>query len=576
MRPFRSHGDGRFTREQLAACGPHVVFEEGVRIWHPEMVSIGDNVYVGHDAMLKGYYRNTLAIGDDTWLGQGVFLHAAGGIRIGRAVGIGPFVRMLTSTHGEAGRDVPILASPLEFAPIVVEDDADIGVGTIILPGVTIGRGAQIGAGAVVTRDVPPYAVAAGNPARVLRYRGERVAPRVLVVGGGPFQLSMIRTAVAQGFETVVVDRATDAPGMALATHSVAVDTTNVAGVVEVAHRFRVDAVVTAASDVALTAVSAVSAARELAGHPPEAVLTCRDKLATYRAVKAAGLAVPVTLPVSRASEVGASIDLVGGYPFVIKPRSAAGGRGVSIVREPDGLEPALERALPHAMPGQGVLLQAHVGGRSVGVEAVFRHGRIARAFVLDDQYQDAVVSPIGHSLPSTLSTAEQARVVADVEHFGRALGLTDGPANFDLRIENDRTVLIECNARLGGSAITDLVRTHCGVDLSAVALQIALGRAPDALFADARRATPVAGRLVGLRGRGRLAVDAERLEALRARPGVERVDLTAPPGEAVTMVVERWSIVGVVLTTAETSEAAVARAAEVAAEVAAAARLEP
>jgi acetyltransferase-like isoleucine patch superfamily enzyme len=65
------------------------------------------------------------------------------------------------------------LASPLEFAPIVVEDDSDIGVGAIILPGVRIGRGAQIGAGAVVTRDVPAYAVAAGNPARVLRMRPE-------------------------------------------------------------------------------------------------------------------------------------------------------------------------------------------------------------------------------------------------------------------------------------------------------------------------------------------------------------------------------------------------------------------
>jgi len=52
-----------------------------------------------------------------------------------------------------------------------IEDDADLGVGAIVLPGVRVGRGAQVGAGAVVTRDVPPYAVVAGNPARVLRER---------------------------------------------------------------------------------------------------------------------------------------------------------------------------------------------------------------------------------------------------------------------------------------------------------------------------------------------------------------------------------------------------------------------
>lgn len=173
MRRFRSHGDGSFARADFRAIGEHVVFEAGVRVWHPETISLGDNVYVGHDAMLKGYYRGELTVGDDTWLGQGVFLHSAGHIRIGSRVGMGPFVKLLTSTHGEAGRDVAILAAPLEFAPVVVEDDCDLGVGAILLPGVTIGRGAQVGAGAVVTRDVPPYAVVAGNPARVLRMRPE-------------------------------------------------------------------------------------------------------------------------------------------------------------------------------------------------------------------------------------------------------------------------------------------------------------------------------------------------------------------------------------------------------------------
>ncbi len=171
VRRFRSHGDGRFERSDFQAIGEHVVLEADVRVWHPEMIRLGENVYVGHGAMLKGYYKGELCVGDDTWLGQGVFLHSAGGITIGARVGVGPFVKMLTSHHGEAGRGVAILDSPLEFAPVVVRDDCDIGVGAILLPGVTVGRGAQVGAGAVVTRDVPPYAVVAGNPARVLRMR---------------------------------------------------------------------------------------------------------------------------------------------------------------------------------------------------------------------------------------------------------------------------------------------------------------------------------------------------------------------------------------------------------------------
>ncbi len=166
-----SHGTGRFTPDQLASCGAGCVFEEGVLVFHPERVWIGDGVYVGHGAILKGYHAGELRIGDGTWIGQQVFLHAAGDLGIGRNVGVGPGVKIITSAHEEAGRDVPILHAPLRFAPVFVDDDADLGVGAVVLPGVTIGRGAQVGAGAVVTRDVPPYAVVAGNPARVLRER---------------------------------------------------------------------------------------------------------------------------------------------------------------------------------------------------------------------------------------------------------------------------------------------------------------------------------------------------------------------------------------------------------------------
>ena len=59
----------------------------------------------------------------------------------------------------------------MRFSEVRIEDDADLGVGAIVLPGVTIGRGAQIGAGAVVTTNIPAYAVAIGTPARVVRER---------------------------------------------------------------------------------------------------------------------------------------------------------------------------------------------------------------------------------------------------------------------------------------------------------------------------------------------------------------------------------------------------------------------
>ncbi len=172
IKQFQTHGTGEFSREQFRAIGDNVIFEPGVLVFHPDTITLGNNIYIGHGTILKGYYNNEMSIGDHTWIGQGCFFHSAGKITIGKAVGIGPHVKILTSVHADIG-DVskPVMHNPLEFKPVTIGDGSDIGVGTIILPGVTIGEGAIIGAGAVVTHDVPPYAVAAGVPAKLLHYR---------------------------------------------------------------------------------------------------------------------------------------------------------------------------------------------------------------------------------------------------------------------------------------------------------------------------------------------------------------------------------------------------------------------
>lgn len=170
----RSHGDGVFRVEDFAACGPDCVFEAGALVFHPENIYLGRNVYVGHGAMLKGYYKNEMHIGDETWIGQNAFLHSAGGLTIGKQVGIGPGVQVLTSQHSEIGNGTPLLNSPLEFAPVSIGDGSDIGANSTILPGVQIGQGALIGAGSVVTSDIPPMVVAYGVPARVARERRGR------------------------------------------------------------------------------------------------------------------------------------------------------------------------------------------------------------------------------------------------------------------------------------------------------------------------------------------------------------------------------------------------------------------
>jgi len=169
-----SHGTGRFLPSDLGGLGTGCVIEEGVLVFNAAHVFLDDDVYVGHRTMLKGDTRAELRIRAGAWIGQDCYLHSAGGIRIGERAGIGPRVVMLTSTHEETPPPAAVIDAPLRFAPVEVGAGCDIGVAAILLPGARIGDGAQIGAGAVVSGEIPAGAVAAGVPAKVLRYRGGR------------------------------------------------------------------------------------------------------------------------------------------------------------------------------------------------------------------------------------------------------------------------------------------------------------------------------------------------------------------------------------------------------------------
>ena len=168
---FTSHGSGVFNKEDFLELGENVIFEAGVLVFHPENIRILSNVYIGHYTILKSYYKNLMEIGCGTWIGQQCFFHGAGGIFIGSNVGIGPSVKILTSSHALDELDKPILHSTIKFAAVTIGDDSDIGVGAIILPGVHIGRGVQVAAGAVVTSDVEDFAVVGGIPAKMIRKR---------------------------------------------------------------------------------------------------------------------------------------------------------------------------------------------------------------------------------------------------------------------------------------------------------------------------------------------------------------------------------------------------------------------
>ncbi len=191
---------GLFLRWQFKSCRSPLFISRGCRFYFPRFISLGSGVSFGPDCTINGlskkgmkignhvHFREYvsiqatsrlddpgegLEIGDNTYIAPYVYMGAGGGIRIGKDVAIGMHVHLLAENHHFDDISQPIREQGVSRKGIVIGDDVWIGNHTVILDGVEIGKGCVIGAGSVVTRSLPAGSVAAGNPARVLKTRGQ-------------------------------------------------------------------------------------------------------------------------------------------------------------------------------------------------------------------------------------------------------------------------------------------------------------------------------------------------------------------------------------------------------------------
>lgn len=133
-----------------------------------------DKVGQGINIEKKANFGTGKGISIGSGSGIGVNAHIRGPLQIGDDVMMGPDVIILTAIHNFTRTDVTIRSQGhLPNKGVIIGNDVWIGTRVIILPGVKIGNGVIIGAGSVVTKDVPDFAIVAGNPAKIIRYRYE-------------------------------------------------------------------------------------------------------------------------------------------------------------------------------------------------------------------------------------------------------------------------------------------------------------------------------------------------------------------------------------------------------------------
>lgn len=180
-------------RSIFARIGTFAKIRSGVEFRRADGIEIGNRSSVNSGVRLKNSSQNSnISIGDGAYIDRGVDIkaHGSGKIEIGENTFIGPYV-CLAGESISVGKDCLIasnsgiyainhnFADPtrkikeqgVSFKGIVIEDDCWLGSGVRVVDGVTISQGSVIGAGAVVTKDIPPYSVAVGVPARVISSR---------------------------------------------------------------------------------------------------------------------------------------------------------------------------------------------------------------------------------------------------------------------------------------------------------------------------------------------------------------------------------------------------------------------
>jgi putative colanic acid biosynthesis acetyltransferase WcaF len=147
------------------------------RVWCPNRLriallrafgaQIGDGVLIRHRVRIQWPWN--LTVGDNSWVGSDVELYNLDHITIGNDVWTGHHVYITDQNHGYENVALPISQQSQPERAVVIGDETWLGYGSVVLPGVTIGKHVVIGANSVVTRDIPDYSVAVGSPARVVR-----------------------------------------------------------------------------------------------------------------------------------------------------------------------------------------------------------------------------------------------------------------------------------------------------------------------------------------------------------------------------------------------------------------------
>ncbi len=169
----------RVRNKRFITSKGNLIIEENAEVQgiSEDGLIFGANVSIGQNALIRpsDYYGREigkgLEIGDNSNIGPFNYVGCSGKITIGKNVMVGPRVSFYAENHVFESTDIPMKLQGIEKGEIIIGDDCWIASNSVIVSNVTIGEGSIVASGSVVTKDVPPYSIVAGVPAKVIKSR---------------------------------------------------------------------------------------------------------------------------------------------------------------------------------------------------------------------------------------------------------------------------------------------------------------------------------------------------------------------------------------------------------------------
>jgi len=304
---------------------------------------------------------------------------------------------------------------------------------------------------------------------------------RILILGGGRYNVPSIRAAREAGFTTLVADKNPDAPGLRAADHPLAIDLNDCASLTQAVSEYGgVDGVVSMA-EVGVRAAANIAARQGLPSISEEAAAHATSKAAMRRCWQRIGNYSTDFEVVATLEKAHLAVERLGQFPLIFKPdRSLGGSRGVTRVDRAEDVANAFHAALAGGLTGSDVVIEHCVEGSEHSAEVLIWNGKTSLLCV-GQKIKSLLPYRVDVSVqyPAQL-TAAQELVVADMCHQAvTALELTHGVAHVEFGYTAHGPVLFELGARCGGGHTPQIAHHVSGVNEFVEACRMACGMAP-------------------------------------------------------------------------------------------------